>query len=189
MNRRLDALVRRRLPVRWLVSPIVVLAVALGAVRPALASQAPAAAPQWRACVERAAQHHGVNADVLFAIAWQESRWNAAAVRQNTNGSVDRGPFQINSVHLARLGLYGIDAEDLHDPCTSAFIAAWLYAQHVQVLGHNWLAVGAYHSRTPHHQTRYARGIAQVLARWGVIPATAEAPGRPRAATAGGGTR
>lgn len=124
---------------------------------------------ELRACVQQAARHHDVSAEVLLAIAWQESRWNSRAIRHNMNGSVDRGAFQINSVHLPALSPYGISQEDLHDPCVGAFVAAWLYARHVQDLGPTWHAVGAYHSRTPALQTRYANGIAQVLAQWGVI--------------------
>jgi len=121
-------------------------------------------------CVPDAAAHHQVNAQVLAAIAWVESRFEPNARSYNTNRSVDMGAFQINSVHAPLLSKYGIRPRDLHDPCVSAYVAAWLYAKHVRRFGPNWAAVGAYHSQTPHRQRWYANRVAEVLMRWRVIP-------------------
>ena len=146
-------------------------------------------------CIVAAARHHRVNPQVLAALAWQESRYVADAVGRNTDGSIDFGAFQINSVHLPELRRQGIDERHLFDPCLSAYVAAWHYARQVRDLGHSWAAIGAYHSRTPARQRWYANQIATVLMRWGVVPAgplpyapaTTLAPGQTsRAAGAGG---
>ena len=121
-------------------------------------------------CVPDAAAHHQVNAQVLAAIAWVESRFEPNARSYNTNGSVDMGAFQINSIHAPLLSQYGIELKDLHDPCVGAYVAAWLYAKQVRRFGPNWAAVGAYHSQTPHRQRWYANRVAQVLMNWRVIP-------------------
>jgi hypothetical protein len=124
-------------------------------------------------CIDDAAARHQVNALVLRAIGWQESRLQPAAVGRNANGSVDLGAFQINSVHLSELKRYGIDRAALADGCVSAEVAAWHYRRQVELHGPSWQAVGAYHSQTPARAAWYANQIAAVLMRWNVLPAAA----------------
>jgi hypothetical protein len=138
-------------------------------------------------CIADAASRHQVNADVLRAIGWQESRLQPGALGRNANGSIDVGAFQINSVHLSELGRYRIGASALADGCVSAEVAAWHYRRQVDRDGDSWQAVGAYHSRHPVLAARYANQIAAILMRWRVMPAgglpfpveQALAPGRP----------
>jgi hypothetical protein len=122
-------------------------------------------------CIDEASAWHRVDARVLRAIGWQESRLRPTAVGRNRNGSVDLGAFQINSVHLADLARYGIDAGALMDGCVSAYVAAWHYRRQIDARGDNWFAVGAYHSRTPARGAWYANRIAEILMRWKVLPA------------------
>src|ERR1700756_1683460 len=117
--------------------------------RPVLAA-APAFAlallhlPSARAdCIPAGAARPQVNAAVLRAIGWQESRLRPQALGRNTDGSVDVGAFQINSIHLAELGRLGIDRAALADGCTSAEVAAWHYRRQVERQGNSWQAVGA----------------------------------------------
>jgi Transglycosylase SLT domain len=120
-------------------------------------------------CIDDAAARHQVNAYVLRAIGWQESRLQPAAVGRNANGSIDVGAFQINSVHLSELGRYGIDRGSLSDGCVSAEVAAWHYRRQIEFLGDGWQAVGAYHSRTAAHAAWYANQVAAILMRWHVM--------------------
>jgi len=139
-------------------------------------------------CIDDAAAAHGVNAWVLRAIGWQESRLQPAARHDNRNGSHDLGAFQINSVHHAALARHGISSEALRDGCTNARVAAWLYGGAVRRLGDGWAAVGAYHSPTPALASAYARGIHRVLAAWQVPPSAlppAFASGPPPATAPG----
>jgi Transglycosylase SLT domain len=146
-----------------------------------------AAIPAHADCIADAAARHQVNADVLRAIGWQESRLQPAALGRNADGSVDMGAFQINSVHLAELARYGIDRAALADGCVCAEVAAWHYRRQVDLLGDSWQAVGGYHSHTPARAAWYANQIAAILMRWKVIPVgtlpfpveRARAPGRP----------
>jgi len=124
-------------------------------------------------CIDEAAARHQVNALVLRAIGWQESRLQPAAVGRNANGSMDMGAFQINSVHLSELGRYGIDRAALADGCVSAEVAAWHYRRQVDRHGDSWQAVGAYHSQTPARAAWYANRIAAILMRWNAMPAGA----------------
>lgn len=116
-----------------------------------------------RDCVQAAASYHGVNEAVLRAIAWHESKLNAWAIGRNSNGTLDLGRMQINTIHLSELSKYGIAPEHLLDPCVSDFVGAWLYAKKVKRHGNTWTAVGAYHSETPHLRDAYARKIHDIL--------------------------
>lgn len=124
-------------------------------------------------CIDDAALRHQVNALVLRAIGWQESRLQPAALARNANGSIDVGAFQINSVHLQELGRFGIDRTALADGCISADVAAWHYRRQIDLLGDSWQAVGAYHSRTPARAAWYANQVAAILMRWSVMQAGA----------------
>lgn len=124
-------------------------------------------------CIADAAARHQVNADVLRAIGWQESRLQPLALGHNANGSVDVGAFQINSSHLAELARHGIDRASLDDGCMSAEVAAWHYRRQIDREGNTWLAVGAYHSRTAGRAAWYANRIATILMRWRVMPPAA----------------
>jgi hypothetical protein len=124
-------------------------------------------------CIDDAAARHQVNALVLRAIGWQESRMQPAAVGRNANGSIDLGAFQINSVHLPELRRYGIDRSALANGCVSAEVAAWHYRRQVELHGPGWQAVGAYHSQTPARAAWYANQIAAILMRWNALPSGA----------------
>lgn len=138
-------------------------------------------------CIDDAAARHQVNAAVLRAIGWQESRLQPQALGRNANGSVDIGAFQINSVHLPELRRHGIGPAALAEGCTSADVAAWHYRRQIDRFGNGWQAIGAWHSATPGRAAWYANRIAAILMRWGVLPpgalpfplARTPAPDRP----------
>jgi lysozyme-related protein Hpa2 len=130
-----------------------------------------AAVPAHADCIDAAAVHHRVNAHVLRAIGWHESRLRPSAMNVNANGSTDIGAFQINTIHLPKLRRYGIDEAALKNGCVAAYVGAWHYKKQVEQFGNTWAAVGAYHSRTPARSAWYANQIATVLMRWQVLPA------------------
>jgi soluble lytic murein transglycosylase-like protein len=148
---------------------------------------ATAAPPAQADCIDDAAARHQVNAHVLRAIGWQESRLRPTAVGHNANGSIDVGAFQINSIHLPELARHGVDRAALTDGCVSADVAAWHYRRQIDLQGDGWPAVGGYHSRTAARAAWYANQIAAILMRWNVMPPGAPpfpadrtlAPGRP----------
>ena len=121
-------------------------------------------------CIDDAAARHQVDAYVLRAIGWHESRLRPAAIGRNADGSVDVGAFQINSVHLPELARHGIARTALTDGCVSAEVAAWHYRRQIDLQGDGWQAVGAYHSRTAARAAWYANQIAAILMRWNVMP-------------------
>ncbi|NTY36881.1 MULTISPECIES: lytic transglycosylase domain-containing protein [Burkholderia cepacia complex] len=121
-------------------------------------------------CFDEAARYQQVNPLILRAIAWQESRNRPGALNKNTNGSIDYGLMQINSVHLSTLSRYGIDRGTLMEPCKNVYVAAWHLKQKMNRYGNTWQAVGAYHSETPSQRDKYARQIAGILTQWKLLP-------------------
>lgn len=118
--------------------------------------------PRLEACIVAAAKYRNIDPYLLKAIAIQESGLNINAVnRGNKNGSIDHGPFQINSGWLPRLKKQGITQEQLYDPCVAPYVAAWILANEIKRHGATWRAVGAYNSPTDSNQRNYASKIQQ----------------------------
>lgn len=74
-------------------------------------------------------QYFGSQCEAALQIAKCESGWSPQALNQNTNGSQDRGVFQINSVHAAQfVAVTGHPYEIFaHDPSDNIKFAKWLY--------------------------------------------------------------
>jgi len=121
-------------------------------------------------CVSDAAGYHAVNDKVLRAILWNESSMNASAVNRNQNGTVDVGIAQINSIHFGQLREHGVHPEHLMNACVGTYVAAWHLRKQTLAYGNTWLAVGAYHSMTPHYNQTYANRVHATLVKWKAIP-------------------
>mgnify|MGYP000025166194 CR=1 FL=1 len=48
---------------------------------------------------EEAGEYYRIDPKILYSIAKKESKFNPNAISRNSNGSVDIGVMQINSVH------------------------------------------------------------------------------------------
>lgn len=121
-------------------------------------------------CAEQAAAFHGINVQLLKAIIHVESRGNPTAIGKNSNGTIDVGLGQMNSIHFKELARYGIAPDHLLDGCINTYVTAWHLAKQLKAYGNTWAAVGSYHSRTPVHRDRYAGQIYEVLRRWQAVP-------------------
>lgn len=117
------------------------------------------------ACWEEAGLRYGVNPNLLVAIARTESGMNSQAFNQNRNGSYDLGLMQINSRWFPLLRQYGIDEQQLRQPCVSIHVGAWIMAQNIQRLGNTWEAVGAYNASQPARRAAYASRVIRNLPR------------------------
>ena len=117
-------------------------------------------------CFEEAGARYRVSPLLLWAIAKAESDFDPAAINRNSNGTVDVGLMQVNSIWAPQLGEAW---ERLDDPCTNVMTGAWILRQCIQEFGNTWQAVGCYHSRTPERNQRYATRIASILHRQGLL--------------------
>jgi soluble lytic murein transglycosylase-like protein len=113
-------------------------------------------------CFEEAGKMYKIPPMLLQSIAWVESRYDKNAKNQNTNGSVDMGVMQINSLWLEPLSEYGIKKKHLYNACFNINVAAWILRKQINEVGYNWQAVAHYHSRTPERGDSYARKVARV---------------------------
>ena len=119
-------------------------------------------------CLQSAAEFHGVNPHLLLAVLQVESGLNPSAVGKNTNGTVDIGIGQINSMHLPELQRYGVTEKHLLDGCKGAYVSAWFLKRNLERHGYTWFGAAAYHSTTPVHNTRYQGLLKNQLARQGI---------------------
>lgn len=113
-------------------------------------------------CYQEAGQRYGIDPTLLRAIAKVESSENPRAVNQN-KGSTDYGLMQINSSWLPKLKTFGIEKEDLWNPCVSVNVGAWILAHNVQEHGRTWKAIGAYNARSHGKQLIYANKVHRAL--------------------------
>jgi hypothetical protein len=122
-------------------------------------------------CVQLAAQRYGVPDALIRAILKVEGGKVGQAVR-NSNGTEDLGPMQINTIWLPRLAEYGITREQLqHDRCINILAGAWILSRQLQAADRMegplqrrlWWGIGAYHSRTPKHNVKYALRVWQAM--------------------------
>lgn len=129
-------------------------------VRPGLAQ------PRLDECLVSAARTYAVSPSLLAVIRYTESKNRDSAVRVNSDGSIDRGAWQINSIHLPELARWSIGPQDLHDPCRSSFVAAWHLRSKFNQHGTTWRGVGAYKSATRGINEAYANEIRATVLRF-----------------------
>ena len=117
------------------------------------------------ACLTLASTTYNVPVDVLTAIHKVEGGYNGAAI-QNTNGTLDMGAMQINTLWLSVLSeKWNLPEKDIenvliNDSCASASVAGWILSQNLKESnGDIAQAVGHYHSRTPKFRDRYIRKV------------------------------
>lgn len=123
----------------------------------------------FAACFDEAAARYQIPSSLLMAISRVESSGNPQAINRNPDGSYDIGHMQINSRWLPLLKQYGIDERSLFDACTNTYVGAWILAQNIHRLGYGWNAIGAYNARSPAKRMAYARKVAAILKREGVL--------------------
>lgn len=110
-------------------------------------------------CIDNAAAFHHVNVGLMRAIAQVESGTRTNVISPNTDGSFDIGLMQINSSWLPRLSQEGITKQSLFDPCTNAYVGAWILSENIRQFGPTWIAIGAYNASSPDKRLAYARKV------------------------------
>lgn len=119
----------------------------------------PPAYPATEVCISAAASHYNAHPDLIRAVLMTEGG-RVGLVKRNTNGTVDIGPMQINSVHLKTLEPFSITQNRLaNDLCLNIYIGTWLLQRSIILTGDFWKGVGNYHSRTPQLNQTYQRRV------------------------------
>lgn len=121
--------------------------------------------PATNKCVAQAAQALGVQPTALFLILEVEGG-TLGRVSQNTNGTYDIGPAQINSIWLPTLAKQGINEDQLtNDLCINILASAWIYSKGRRRADSVTEAIALYHSPTPVYQKRYLKRIGEAVER------------------------
>lgn len=110
-------------------------------------------------CFEEASARFGLsNPAVLRAFSEQESSGRCTARHPaNADGSYDIGCMGINSGWLPTLHKkFGLNEQDLYDPCINVHVGAWVFAKNVRQYGDSWQAIGAYNAKSEHKRIEYA---------------------------------
>lgn len=119
----------------------------------------PVTRPLTMDCIVSASKEYQVPLAALLGILSVEGGCVGEAL-SNTNGTWDMGAFQINTIHTNALILKGISPmEVLSDGFVNAHVAACLLRQEYERTNDIWLAIGSYHSRTPHRRDAYMEKV------------------------------
>lgn len=122
----------------------------------------------FAACLLAAANLYEVDYPLLHAIYAVEGGKDGA-VSKNTNGTVDIGRMQINSLWLPVIAEQaGVPKAMAYqklrdDACYNAKFAAWILKTEQVRTGDYWRGVGHYHSRTPRLRDGYIKRIVSKL--------------------------
>lgn len=127
-------------------------------------------ADELRECFSEAGERYGITPVLLRAIAEVESGLDPRAMHVNGNDTADIGLMQINSWWIPVLEQYGIEPEDLWDPCLNIGVGAWILAGNVRQFGYSWQAVGAYNAGTKTDQRTEQRREDYAIRVYGRLP-------------------
>lgn len=102
---------------------------------------------------------YNVPATLIIAVLATENGHNGTA-KVNTNGTIDYGPMQINSIWLPELKKYGYSCEDIqYNPCLNVKVGSWILSRAIANNGILWTGVGDYHSRQPTRNDKYNKKV------------------------------
>ena len=114
-------------------------------------------------CLAEAAQEYSLPTRLVLAIYLTEGG-KLGMKKPNSNGTIDHGPFQINTVWLTDFQSkfdFDISPEDMVDDfCLSARAASFIIRYHINAVnGDFWRGVGNYHSKTPSLNKAYSQRV------------------------------
>lgn len=130
------------------------------------AADGPAAAEvRMRDCLTAAAAAHRLPPAMLVILLKVEGG-SLGHVSRNTNGTVDIGPLQVNTVWVPRIAQHWSAAPAMaflalrDNLCANLEGGAWILRQAMdEARGDFWGGVGIYHSHNPGYQARYLRKV------------------------------
>lgn len=118
-----------------------------------------------RDCIEAAAHVYRVPPAILVVLLRVEGG-SLGAVSSNTNGTVDIGPMQVNSIWVREVAAHWNTSERraaaaLRDSfCANVEAGTWILRRGLDEAGGDfWEGVGYYHSHDPDHKRTYLRSV------------------------------
>ena len=129
------------------------------------------------ACMMLASQTYDVPPALLAGIYKAEGGKVGQQV-ENTNGSYDLGPMQINTIWLPELSKkWGINIDAAHkllrdDACTNVDVAAMILRGHIDETHSLSSALKHYHSRTPKYGNKYKDRVLRLMKDNGLLRTT-----------------
>lgn len=118
-----------------------------------------------------AATTYGLPETALYALRHKEGG-TVGMVSKNRNGTVDYGPFQVNSLWVKTFtaawdtGSDALTVSLLRDSdCANTFAAAWILRQHLTETRSLTKAIAHYHSRTPTRGQPYRDDVLSIMSK------------------------
>ena len=155
---------------------------------PLFGGAALAASPrdQVARCIEASAAVYRLPPAVIVILLDVEGG-SLGAVSQNTNGTVDIGPMQVNTIWVSQVAHHWNSSPDAtyaalrDDFCANVEAGSWILRQALDESGGDfWEGVGLYHSHDPDYKADYLRKVLRVtLQLW----KEAQSSGRPSSAS------
>lgn len=106
-------------------------------------------------CIEQTADRFNLPKNLLKAVLKVEGG-DIGKVNDNTNGTYDIGPMQINSIWLPHFEEYVTLDKIQNNGCINLQVGAWILRYNINNAGGNtWEGVGNYHSSTPNLHQNY----------------------------------
>lgn len=121
-------------------------------------------------CSISASIAYEIPTDIMLAVAEKEGG-RPHQIVENTNGTVDIGSMQFNTVYAKELeSKYNIKPDDLaKSGCYPFYVASWRIKNHiVHDQGDIWQRVANYHSRTEHYNKIYREDLKKKAYKWAI---------------------
>lgn len=145
----------------------------------------------FAACIFAAAQTYAVPHTVLLGVLHVEGG-RAGMASQNTNGTQDLGPMQINTLWVPKLARHWNVPEATakrmvrDNPCVNVGVGAWILRMKMNETGSLSRGIAHYHSATPGIGTRYRDKVLVAMQKYRYVRQPSDlrfasaAPAKPR---------
>ena len=102
--------------------------------------------------------------ELLWGIAKHESNFDPKAINYNTNGTIDIGLMQINSIHKEAIEAVNLSLDDLYNPKVSVYFASKILSKCLKRHGFTYQGLNCYNGRTTNNNY-HKKVLAQILKR------------------------
>lgn len=115
-------------------------------------------------CIQQASAIYGVPRRDILALLKNEGGSPGVAV-QDSNGTQDLGPMQVNTCHLPFLRQYGYSYNTLkNDACPNVMAGTWVFAQCLAITGNLVAAAACYNAGPGNMEAAWSNGYVQRFA-------------------------